>query len=334
MKRYLLIGAGFSYNWGGWLASEAFEFLIGDAAVVASADLRALLWKHQSKSGFEAALDELERAASPQMHSLALTLRAAIKRMFESMNSAFKSKGLEFRQPFGNDHPVRNFLRSFDAIFSLNQDLFLEHCYRGCKDGLVDREDVRTERDWNFPGMRLLRVPREHAVYPSALGLWVPSDDRTIAADQQPIFKLHGSANWRTTEDSDIMIIGGAKAAAIQRYAVLRWYSEVFAESLSRPDARLMIIGYSFRDEHINAVLLESMERGLEVFVVDPLGADIGSMTNSLPKDSPGYSLTAMQLVLQKSLVGASRRSLSSTLAHDDVERRKIERFLRGEAAQ
>jgi len=65
VKRYLLIGAGFSYNWGGWLASEAFEFLIGDAAVVASADLRALLWKHQSKSGFEAALDELERAASP-----------------------------------------------------------------------------------------------------------------------------------------------------------------------------------------------------------------------------------------------------------------------------
>jgi hypothetical protein len=29
MAHYLLTGAGFSYNWGGWLASEAFEYLLG-----------------------------------------------------------------------------------------------------------------------------------------------------------------------------------------------------------------------------------------------------------------------------------------------------------------
>jgi hypothetical protein len=29
MPHYLLTGAGFSYNWGGWLAIEAFEYLLG-----------------------------------------------------------------------------------------------------------------------------------------------------------------------------------------------------------------------------------------------------------------------------------------------------------------
>jgi len=30
MPNYLLLlGAGFSRNWGGWLASEAFEYLLG-----------------------------------------------------------------------------------------------------------------------------------------------------------------------------------------------------------------------------------------------------------------------------------------------------------------
>ena len=29
MTYILLTGAGFSRNWGGWLASEAFEYLIG-----------------------------------------------------------------------------------------------------------------------------------------------------------------------------------------------------------------------------------------------------------------------------------------------------------------
>jgi hypothetical protein len=29
MPYYLLTGAGFSRNWGGWLANEAFEYLLG-----------------------------------------------------------------------------------------------------------------------------------------------------------------------------------------------------------------------------------------------------------------------------------------------------------------
>lgn len=48
----LLLDAGFSRNSGGWLASEAFEYLPGCPEVCASGELRALLWRHQATGGF------------------------------------------------------------------------------------------------------------------------------------------------------------------------------------------------------------------------------------------------------------------------------------------
>jgi hypothetical protein len=327
VRCYLLIGAGFSHNWDGWLASEAFEYLLGDPAVIANDKLRTLLWKHQNTGGFEAALDELQREAEPRSQLDELQLRSAVRRMFDTMNSTFKSKGLEFRQHIGHDHPVRNFLLRFDAIFSLNQDLLLEYCYRGSKDGLVDRDDPRTERDWQCPGMRVAAPPDATAVYPSAAGIWVPSADHVIEEGEQPIFKLHGSSNWRTAEGSDIMIVGGGKAQAIARYPVLEWYSQIFTEYLTQTNANLMVIGYGFRDEHINAALTQAIDRGLRLFVVDPLGAEVASTINPVPKTAIGYKPTSLEESLRKAVIGASRRPLSSTFATDDVERQKIERF-------
>src|SRR5882724_4965461 len=126
MKCYLLTGAGFSRNWGGWLASEAFEYLLGDPAVISSTKLKSLLWKHQPTGGFEAALDELQRDAAPGARTRELQLRSAVLRMFDMMNAAFKFKPLEFREGLANGQPVRNFLLRFKAIFSLNQDLLFE----------------------------------------------------------------------------------------------------------------------------------------------------------------------------------------------------------------
>lgn len=326
MKHYVLLGAGFSHNWGGWLASEAFEFLLGDSAVVDSPRLRTLLWKHRRRGGFESALDELQRGTDGHTRDEELQLLSAIQRMFQMMNFAFRSKGLEFgRQPF--DYPVRNFLLRFDGIFSLNQDLLLEYCYRGSKDGLVDRTDVRTERDWEFPGMRLASTSSDAEVFPSAARTWVPDDTQRMPEGVQPIFKLHGSANWRTAEGSDIMILGGGKQQAIDRFPVLRWYSGIFSECLSSSEARLMVVGYGFRDDHINETLVRAIERGLRLFIVDPLGADVVSSLNPLKPGELGYQATAIEEAAQKALVGASRRPLSSTFSTDEVERRKLDRF-------
>ena len=72
MPTFLLIGAGFSRNWGGWLASEAFEYLLGRPEIQQSPALRDLLWKHHPSGGFEDALAELQVAfgRDPQGGSL------------------------------------------------------------------------------------------------------------------------------------------------------------------------------------------------------------------------------------------------------------------------
>jgi hypothetical protein len=59
MPHFLLTGAGFSYNWGGYLASEAFEFLL--SVTDGDDDLRSLLWReHQAGLGFEDILAKLQ----------------------------------------------------------------------------------------------------------------------------------------------------------------------------------------------------------------------------------------------------------------------------------
>jgi hypothetical protein len=59
MTFILLTGAGFSRNWGGWLSSQTFEYLLGSPEL--DDDLRALLWRSKEAcGGFEDALAELQ----------------------------------------------------------------------------------------------------------------------------------------------------------------------------------------------------------------------------------------------------------------------------------
>jgi hypothetical protein len=123
------------------------------------------------------------------------------------------------------------------------------------------------------------------------------------------------------------MIVGGGKARAIERYPVLRRYSQFFTESLAQPNVRLVVIGYGFRDEHINTAITSGIDRGLKLFVVDPLGTDVASTNNPVPKGAIGHQLTSLEVSIHNALSGASRRPLSTTFATDEVERLKLERF-------
>jgi roadblock/LC7 domain-containing protein len=125
MNLVILLGAGFSRNWGGWLAKEAFEYLLGCDEIVNCSRLRQLLWEHQSAGGFEDALADLQRnyQHDPEKHGADLqAFQTAVGRMFEEMNSGYATyAGWEFQPQ--QRFMVRTFLNQFEAIFSLNQDL-------------------------------------------------------------------------------------------------------------------------------------------------------------------------------------------------------------------
>lgn len=91
MSCMLLLGAGFSRNWGGWLAAEAFEYLLGCPEVNSNAFLSDLLWRSQQAGGFENALAELQDVVhrEPGRADDLQSLRDAVLGMFNVMNECF-----------------------------------------------------------------------------------------------------------------------------------------------------------------------------------------------------------------------------------------------------
>jgi hypothetical protein len=331
MATILLTGAGFTRNWGGWLASEAFEYLLGCPEIAANPVLRGLLWKFKDAGGFEAALAEVQLlwTRDPRAHQGELdAIQSSIQRLFSDMNSALLTIGaFEFQQH--RNYQVATTLARFDAIFTLNQDLLLEHHY------LNDNVSLLSNGRWNgyqLPG--LTPSPRagfEHLNTPAGQQFVpVAPEGFRVLDGAQPLFKLHGSSNWFERVGGPILVMGGRKEKEIEFHPILTWYMSKFEEFAWSGGTRLMVIGYGFRDEHINRVIERGAhEFGLRLFVVDPAGADIAWRVN--PSRAPGAAIGAessLESAFKLAVEGASRRSLREIFGGDPVEHAKVMRFL------
>jgi SIR2-like domain len=328
MPHILLTGAGFSRNWGGWLADEAFEYLLGHPRI--DGGIRTVLWRFKNKGGFEAALED-QRAQALRFPSAATIdpmqrLEDAIRGMFDAMNKGFFEMGaLSFNFELFPNLPVKVFLTRFDAIFTLNQDVLVEQRY--LDSGFGEPPMYRKWAGWQIPGMQ---HPPNDDMRPH-MSRWTPMEASEFALKEnhQPYVKLHGSSNsFDTINGQPMLVIGGNKPEAIGRHPILKWNFDQFKAHLSKPDTRLMIIGYSFGDEHINQTLVEAAtERGkrLRLFIIDPNGVDVlerSPLSKVLPKNYPSNPLQ-----LQDWVVGASRRLLQQIFGGDSVEHGKVMRF-------
>ncbi|WP_077033410.1 SIR2 family protein [Pelomonas sp. KK5] len=334
MSHLLLLGAGFSRNWGGWLANEAFEYLLGCPEIIGNAQARQMLWKHQGQGGFEAALAEVQREYVLHAHELLPALQAlqgAVKSMFRDMNRGFN--GLDMLNFSDNgEASVSRFLTRFDAIFTLNQDLLLELKYMQPENAFLLLQSQRRWAGCELPGMTRA-IPTDSRISGSwAESMWyqLPQDQFKLDPQFQPVYKLHGSSNWMHSHGQDLMIIGGAKLAEIDRTPILSWYLTRFEEEISKPGAKLMVIGYGFRDQHVNDAITRAVAKGLKVFVIAPEGADLARQNN--PTRRPGQIMapTADEAMFEQALIGASRRSLREIFGTDRAEFDKVMRFFAG----
>lgn len=319
MQHLLLTGAGFSRNWGGWLASEAFEYLLG--APELNDHLRSLLWQTKRfEGGFEDTLANLQNAfvsdptAENQSHLNAMT--AAVLGMFDAMNASFAKKNLELSD---NEHHIfKTFLSKFDAIFTLNQDTLLETHYLG---------EVRWGKTWEgsyLPYMDEIR-PRPGLYAFRLAAPMKPGVKSSVRDDRQP-YKLHGSCNWFLEPSGQrLLVMGANKTASIAAYDVLARYQRDFARYLSVPDTRLMVIGYSFGDSHINSVIETAIsQHGLKLFIVDPAGVDV--LLRRSPAEEP-IDAAPIQDRYVSGIIGATRRPLSSIFSGDWTEHEKLMNF-------
>jgi hypothetical protein len=323
MKHILLTGAGFSRNWGGWLADEAFEYLLGCAEVTPF--IRHQLWMSKGRQlGFEDTLREIRElcAANPDdAHKGELkAFERMLEGMFHTMAIGFSGGEFEPRQslqmPGPQPHPIRDFLCRFDAIFTLNQDTLLEQRY--AQSNLLEGSQGK----WfglQSPGVTEILVNGQKYAPP---GLFKPTDAPFRTQDRtQPYYKLHGSSNWRSADSSALLILGGDKGNDISKVQLLSWYQMEFAR-LAQQSTKVMIIGYGFGDAHINDLLIAAASEGAQFFIVDTNGIGVlasAAGTRGIPSQ--------FKMAMQHSIIGGSRRSLKESLYSDTVERTKIMKF-------
>jgi hypothetical protein len=304
MQHFLLLGAGFSRNWGGWLASEVFEYLLGCPEIISNLHLRRALWKTKDAGGFEQTLAVVQADRSlgeAERDQATYAFDAALMRMFEDMNAALlEVDDLEFPTPQRNT--VSSLLTRFDSIFTLNQDLLLEHLYMG--GGF---------RATQLPGLQGLPGGDGRIADSLVKGLWTDSGQTLIDKNLQPIYKLH--------------VLGAAKTQLIQNSRLLRSYADIFEQSLSQPNARLMVIGYGFGDTHINECLARAAQSGMRMFVIDPKGSDLARSLNRTRANRQIIAGTPEEALFEECLIGASRRTLREIFGADVVEQNKLERF-------
>jgi SIR2-like domain len=325
MKYILLLGAGFSRNWGGLLSNEVFEFLIGQKEIAGNSDLKNLLWKHSANGDFENALAEIQTISTtnPANHYNFQLLQTAVSNVFERMNKAFFDiANLEFQEDA--KQMLRTFLVRFDAIFTLNQDVLLEHHYFPN----INLTEGAKWKGTQLPGME--RIPHASTNIDTSWGkdTWIPLQNQEFQLEDnfQPCFKFNGSSNWKDSEGGSLLVIRGNKSTTIQSHAVLIWYFEKFSSYLSDPNCKLFVIGYGFRDPHVNQEIINAVNKGLKFFIIDPSGSDVVQQANS-SFGGAIYACNDLDDAFKTGLIGASRRSLSETFGNDRFSHENIMSF-------
>ena len=321
MTHFLLTGAGFSRNWGCWLADEVFEYLLAEPQL--SPMMRTQLWRDKNSQGnYETTIQALRDAAvayKGQHEEDYRNFLSILGGMFNQMRNTYVQSGFQFEKTSDRQYQIAQFLYQFDAIFTLNQDTLLEHHY--LTQFFLGQSGGRW-KGWDIPGVHDLGKPLGNNPHYTATTLKrIDESGFSLQPQHQPYFKLHGSHNW-TTKSGLLLITGGNKETDIGRVPLLDWNLQQFRKSVCTEHTRLMIIGYSFGDRHINSILLKAAEAKAKFFIVDIVGIEVIDKRK-------GQDQIAQRLwdVLAPQIIGASRRPLTSTFGADRIEHAKLHGF-------
>ncbi len=318
MPRILLIGAGFSRNWDGWLASEIMGKIQSD--LHADAELAHLLRNGDYESALSVVQSDYISNQSSANEVKLEHLQNAVINIFNRMNKAFSElHSMEFSNSV--QYSINAFLARFDAIFSLNQDLLLEFHYK------IEPAYSRRWSGCQYPGLQL--PTNYHSLFncEKLAEKWISVDKQEflVNTNAQPIFKLHGSVNWIDKNNRKLLVMGGNKFGTIQRSDLLSWYFGKFREHLSVPNTHLMTIGYGYKDDHVNKMIIDAANtQGFGLYVVDPLGRKILNRQRLEHPNAIGLRDNDLELITS---VGESTRTLKAVFSGDIVEHPELLRF-------
>ena len=304
----LLTGAGFTKTFGGYVAREMWARIFNHPAVQRNQTLRnCMLNQLNFESAYSAIMetgnysDEGERAITEALRS---AFQQMHNRIFEPMNQSKESIWNVFDlflKPFvgGQDE--------YGLFFTLTQDSCVEVAYSnsGDKSFDIDLLGITPKEAW-FRDDMLNRLEEEP--------IFLPNQERVEEIKSQfdqgdvsrlSYIKLHGSYGWRKRDGSEAMVIGNMKSRMIIEEPLLYWYHELFRQSLLNKTQRLVVIGYAFRDPHINSAIADGISNGdLRLYIVNPADPeDFHFDLKRLPPD-PNYRRKHIGDVIWEALAG------------------------------
>lgn len=282
MRHTILTGAGFSHNFGGFLADEIKHKLLNSRQICRNRRLYEELVKTPN---YELLIGEIE-SCPDRSEDLDLMMKV-LEEVFEAMDLSIKLKiqqgslrtdVLKVVYSFVHKWLLHNVTRGMTSrIFTLNQDLLLERT-------LEDAPMLQVSYA-GFSNDRLLRLTKSVRFFQYNSGdlsksyVFDPAD--WLESEFEGgirIVKLHGSMNWRN-EDDAVLIAGTLKEQKIRENSLLDMYQAVFIKELTEGPAKTLVIGYGFGDQHINDVLAKSLQNSESEVVIVGVNAWEGRLT-------------------------------------------------------
>jgi SIR2-like domain len=272
-KNILLTGAGFTANFGGVLAREMWSKILNNPKMEKLPEIKKLL---MDNFDFESIYSEVINSSRFTPEDKALFQQIVLDG-FNGMDETLKQFcNTGFNQYGAWWSGVTTFLTSLGGSqsepsvhFTLNQDLLLERAKSGGGIPLgITAVKYREYWDSLFAGQ--IDLSRPITLYDQA-GLQEFIEKHLSSCDFHYYIKLHGSQGWLSSDGKNQMVMGTNKIQDINKEPLLKWYFDLFQEALFRKDVKLFVIGYGFRDEHINECLLKAInEYGLKLYIISP----------------------------------------------------------------
>lgn len=267
-KNILLTGAGFTKNFGGFLAEEMWAQILVHPEV--QKEWKVIEFMH-NEFNYEKVYYEIMHGHSylslPQYKT---AINNAVMQIYQNLDYRIHNNHPDSHEGIfqlinlfkGNEDEV-------GLVFSLNQDLYIERLFihKSIEDLMLpglDNDPYKTgwQKYINTYDYDYLKLENKIAI--------------RLPVKKLNYIKLHGSCNWNSQDGSNAIVIGLNKKDAIDREPLLKKYYRVFREALFQKDVKLLVIGYGFGDDHINEIISNSLEsidnneERMKLYVVSP----------------------------------------------------------------
>ena len=268
-RNVLLTGAGFTKSFKGYLASEMWILIFNHPDIVRHPRLRQYLLENFDYEEVYACIGKNEEGfTAEERRAYIVALESAYNRLDMATCGTLQSDACKYCR-FLLSRFGRVDRNEVGLIFTLNHDLLLEQHF--------SQDDIRifmpglAVPTW-FRGKKLEKYDTQSLKLPTEDEVRKINDEFWSTRNQQLAYiKLHGSMGWKSTYGYDSMIIGTTKASAIEHEPLLKWNFSVLKKALHAGDRNLLIMGYGFRDSHINQVIADGIQKhGLKIFIVNP----------------------------------------------------------------